>query len=55
MEGKDEGRSTDETEITLDMISAGVVAYDAFDPEREDPEALVFSILYRALRVVKNN
>ena len=32
----------------MEMISIGVAAYDEFDPEVDEPEALVFAILYRA-------
>jgi hypothetical protein len=42
-------------EVTLDMISAGVAAYAAFDPEKEEPEALVFKIIYSALKIARHN
>jgi hypothetical protein len=45
----------DEVEVTLDMISAGMEAYASFDPEREDPEALVFAIIFRALEIERRN
>lgn len=46
-------KKADEVEVTLDMISAGVAVYHDFDPEKEDPEALVYSIVYDALRIAK--
>ena len=39
---------SNQLEITMDMVSVGVAAYAEFDPEIDEPEALVFAILYRA-------
>jgi hypothetical protein len=44
-----------EIEITVDMISAGVSACKEFSPELEEPEALVFAIIHRALEVARRN
>jgi hypothetical protein len=41
--------------VTLDMISAGADAYRDYDPETEDPEALVFAIIYRAFKIAEAN
>lgn len=41
-------RPAQEIEITMEMISVGLAAYRDFDPEVDEPEALVFAILYRA-------
>jgi hypothetical protein len=38
-------------EITLDMLNAGLAAYREFDPEKEEVEALIFDVIYRALMV----
>jgi hypothetical protein len=45
----------DAGEITCDMISAGAEAYRTFDPDVEEPEALVFAIIYRAFEIARRN
>jgi hypothetical protein len=37
------------------MISSGVDAFLAFDSDREEPEALVFEIIHRALLIADRN
>jgi hypothetical protein len=49
------GAPDEKTEITLDMISAGVDAYLEFEEETEEPEALVFEIIHRAFEIAKRN
>jgi hypothetical protein len=44
-----------EDEVTWDMISLGADAYRAFDPEIDEPEALVFAIISRAFKLAKRN
>ena len=36
-------------EVTTEMMLAGMTAFRDFRPEDEEPEALVWEILYRAL------
>ena len=38
--------------VTLDMLAAGMAAYLEFDPEREEPEALVWAILTRGMEAM---
>lgn len=52
---KSDGILPDEDEVTWDMISAGADAYRSFDPEIDEPEALVFAIIYRAFEIAKRN
>jgi len=42
-------------EVTLDMISAGTNAFMEFDPEKEEVEALIYEILYRAFKIMRRN
>lgn len=42
--------SPDEIEITLEMVTAGVRAYFAWDYEKEDVEALVVEVFFRMSR-----
>jgi hypothetical protein len=42
-------RPTPKHTVTMEMIQDGVEAYLAFDPDKEDPDALVAEILYRAM------
>lgn len=46
------GRHSEPIEITLEMIEAGLAAYRAFDPEEDEPAALVFAILWRAISII---
>ena len=41
-------KSNHKFEITLDMIRAGVKLYQEFDPEENEPEALIGEILFTA-------
>ncbi len=49
------GEPAKEIEITLDMISAGVNAYKEFNPGLEEPETIVFEIIYRAFKIAHRN
>lgn len=44
----------DEIDVTLEMINEGVRVLQEFDSEREEMEAAVFTILYRALALDRN-
>ena len=41
-----ESNSTNEIEITPEMIRAGVAAYYAWNSEKEEPETLVAAIFF---------
>lgn len=45
------GDSTNDASITLEMIDAGMTAFRGFDPNLDEPEALIFAILSRAAAV----
>lgn len=45
------GENLHEPRVTLRMLDAGMAAYRDFDPDLDDPYALVWSILYRAEKV----
>ena len=39
-------------EVTIEMLGAGMLAYAEFDPEKEEPEALIWEILSRAFEAI---
>lgn len=41
--------------VTLDMITAGQEAYYSFDPTRDDPEVMIFQIIYRTLELAERD
>lgn len=53
-EGKDE-LGSHSYRVTLEMLHAGMSALKDFDPSKEEPEALVWAIISRALMAQRSS